>query len=1208
MKKVLGLIFNRWTLLTAGLLALAIIIWVVGPLVAVGNLRPLESEWSRLALIGVIVFLVIAKQVWSAWRARKASEKLVQGFAAQAAATPAAPSAGAQEVAVIEGRFKEAMDALRKAQLGAKGKGMGRKLGRGYLYHLPWYIIIGAPGSGKTTALINSGLEFPLADKFGKEAIRGVGGTRNCDWWFTNEAILLDTAGRYTTQDSNQQDDATAWGGFLQLLRKNRPRRPINGVLVTVSVSDLLSQPGPERERYALTVRQRIQDLYQQLGVRIPIYLLVTKTDLLPGFIEYFDDLGKEQREQVLGFTLPYQDQGPVLDKAALGQVFSSEFEAISQRLFNGSIERLEAERDPTRRALIYSFPQQFTALREVLGEFLGNAFSGSKFDEAMILRGLYFTSGTQEDSPIDRIMGVLARSFKVERRALPAQKSTGRSYFLTRTLRDVIFPESELAGTNLKWERRRGWLQAAAFVLIGVVALGSLAAWGVSYVNNRGYLAQIQERIDPMRKTVEAIDPSTGSQVVQLLPALNELRHLAIIAPVTPTLSAPATWQFGLFQGDKMDAAARAAYRKLLDDAMLPKVARRVEDLLRSAQSRNPELMYEALKAYLMLYDTEHYSAPALKDLVLADWEANLPREVTNEQRAQLEEHLNTLLDRGMVLSPIPQDKALVDQARIALQRMSLAQRVYSRLKRVGVGSDIPEFKLTNVAGPSAPLVFTRASGAPLTKGIPGLYTYNGYHQAFLKQADTVARQLYEEEGWVLGLPEQQRTFNLNDAQGVQRLINEVRRLYLEDYVRIWEAFLADIKLAGHGNLQSTIQVARILSAPDSPLPPFLRGVVKEVTLGQKIDGNSVDRAASTVRDTVSGTRDTLVRMLGGDQPQPGTSTQPQRLESIVDDRFDALRRFVLSPAQGQPAPIDSSLALLNELYTLMTATETAVRGGSAPPQSDVPNKVRAEAARLPEPVRGLMSQMVTSGVSQALGATRENLSNSLKANVTDFCTQAISGRYPFVRSSTRDVTQDDFSRLFSPGGLMDDFFQRSLMQFVDTTTRPWSFREVGGGQMGSSSESGALTQFQRALSIRDTFFRSGGKTPGLRLDFKPVEMDASITQFILDVDGQIVKYAHGPAVPMSVQWPGMGGRGQVRIQVSPPSASGTSGAVFEGPWALFRMFDKVDIDAGGQPERFRATFNIEGRKAVFEVTTSSVVNPFRMTDLNNFSCPGKL
>jgi type VI secretion system protein ImpL len=118
---------------------------------------------------------------------------------------------------------------------------------------------------------------------------------------------------------------------------------------------------------------------------------------------------------------------------------------------------------------------------------------------------------------------------------------------------------------------------------------------------------------------------------------------------------------------------------------------------------------------------------------------------------------------------------------------------------------------------------------------------------------------------------------------------------------------------------------------------------------------------------------------------------------------------------------------------------------------------------------------------------------------------------------------------------------------------------------------------------------------------------MDASITQFILDVDGQIVKYAHGPTVPMSVTWPGTAGRGQVSIQLTPPSTSGESPR-FEGPWALFRLFDRAQIDNMGQPERFRATFTIDGRKAVFEVTTSSVQNPFRMSELANFSCPSKL
>ena len=201
---------------------------------------------------------------------------------------------------------------------------------------------------------------------------------------------------------------------------------------------------------------------------------------------------------------------------------------------------------------------------------------------------------------------------------------------------------------------------------------------------------------------------------------------------------------------------------------------------------------------------------------------------------------------------------------------------------------------------------------------------------------------------------------------------------------------------------------------------------------------------------------------------------------------------------------------------------------------------------------------------------------------------------------------TQDDFGRLFAPGGLFDDFFQKNLANFVDTSTRPWSFRQLGDARLGS--DSAALAQFQRAATIRDTFFRAGGRAPGLRLDFKPLEMDATITQFTLDVDGQLVKYAHGPQIPSSVQWPGPRGSTQVRVQLQPALASGTSGLVTEGPWALFRLFDRLQLTPAGAPERFRVTFDIDGRKATFEVTASSVANPFRLRELAEFSCPTTL
>src|SRR5690606_9363107 len=168
--------------------------------------------------------------------------------------------------------------------------------GRGSLYSLPWYMVIGPPGSGKSTLVRNSGLQFPLAGQFGKESLRGVGGTRNCDWWFTDEAVFLDTAGRYTTQDSDQLADAGAWADFLRLLRRFRRKRPINGVIVTMSMSDLLLLDDAERDLHAQAIRRRLDELGEQLRVRVPVYMVLTKCDLVAGFGEFFDDLNPEER------------------------------------------------------------------------------------------------------------------------------------------------------------------------------------------------------------------------------------------------------------------------------------------------------------------------------------------------------------------------------------------------------------------------------------------------------------------------------------------------------------------------------------------------------------------------------------------------------------------------------------------------------------------------------------------------------------------------------------------------------------------------------------------------------------------------------------------------------------------------------------------------------------------------------------------------
>ncbi|MBL8344140.1 MAG: type VI secretion system membrane subunit TssM, partial [Rubrivivax sp.] len=160
-----------------------------------------------------------------------------------------------------------------------------------------------------------------------------------------------------------------------------------------------------------------------------------------------------------------------------------------------------------------------------------------------------------------------------------------------------------------------------------------------------------------------------------------------------------------------------------------------------------------------------------------------------------------------------------------------------------------------------------------------------------------------------------------------------------------------------------------------------------------------------------------------------------------------------------------------------------------------------------------------------------------------------------------------------------------------------------VDGAPLGT--DLGTLPQFQRAKEIRDAFFAAGGPLPGVRLVMKPFEMDARLKEFLLDVDGQLLRYDHGPQIPVEIKWPGPRGSGVVRVTVQP---AGGSGLVNDGPWALFRLFERVTITPGNSPEKFRATFDIDGRKAIFDATSSSVRNPLRLPDVRSFQCPNGL
>ncbi|HVO05931.1 MAG TPA: type VI secretion system membrane subunit TssM, partial [Burkholderiaceae bacterium] len=814
----------RALLIALGLYAAGALVWFVGPLIQLGGVAPLASERARAVAIAVVLLLFVLHLAWRALSAARRNRRLLDGLlpAAGGRATEAA-APGAPEVAVIGQRFAHALQVLRSRQVGPRSA-LGWLRRRPYVYQLPWYIIIGAPGAGKTTTIVNSGLEFPFAAELGPKALRGAGGTRNCDWWFTSDAVLIDTAGRYTTQDSYREADRAAWLGFLQLLAKYRPRQPINGAILTLSATDLL-QPDADRKRVlAREMRERIGELHAQLGIRFPIYVMVTKCDLLAGFVEFFADFDKDERSQVWGATLPLEAaKGPATsaaqgtDAASLLTRLSAEMVALEKTLNDCLISRLHDERDRERRAALFGFPQQWRVLRDALNEMLRMTFDGADGAPPLLLRGVYFTSATQEGSPMDRALGALSRALGLAHRVLPPGRPSGRSYFVTRLLREVVLGEASLAGTNRRWERQRAWLHGGVIVASTVLTLAAVVwAWR-EYSGSRELLAAAAPTVTRLQAQASAAK-AAPTDLATMVPVLDGLWSLARDA------AARGRGVIGLDQAANLAAAAQDAYHHVLREALVPRLAKRLEQRLDASGADALFARYEALKAYLMLFGGSHFDSTALRSYLLADWDSNAAQVGSAAARKALREHLDRLLATGEVGAPAMADAALVASTRAELITAAPAQRVLARLHQGDATQGTVPLSIEPAALATAQKVLTRASGVPLDSGVGPLYTRAAQSGLHARVQDTV-RQLEQEAPWVLGAPALPA-----DAAARARLIDTIEAQLAHERVRAWDALVFDLRLLPVSSLATAAEQARLMSRPDSPLNSWLTAMLRDM------------------------------------------------------------------------------------------------------------------------------------------------------------------------------------------------------------------------------------------------------------------------------------------------------------------------------------------------------------------------------------------
>lgn len=386
-----------------------------------------------LGILSVLLILfLLGYFAWKSWARKKQSAKLGGQLEQHSSAAPRDISDPGKRARLDDLRRKFE-DGVREYK--ARGKD---------LYKLPWYVIVGPPASGKTEAIRNSNLGFPSAML--KDPLQGVGGTINMNWWFTNQAVILDTAGRLMFEEV-KPGETSEWREFLNLLKKNRPNCPINGLLLAISVDSLIKDSAEQIQARAGKIAQQLDLIQRVLDVRFPVYVIVTKADLLTGFREFFNGITDPHlQHQMMGWSNP-----DPLDAQFRPDQVDQHLETVLKRLRR---RRLGLLRDPVsdgggRRTdevdSLFALPGSFSLIAPRLRRYLETIFVAGEWSaKPLFLRGIYFTSSMREGSALDQ---ELAQAIGISVEQLPegAKWDKERAFFLRDLFLEKVFKERGL-------------------------------------------------------------------------------------------------------------------------------------------------------------------------------------------------------------------------------------------------------------------------------------------------------------------------------------------------------------------------------------------------------------------------------------------------------------------------------------------------------------------------------------------------------------------------------------------------------------------------------------------------------------------------------------------------------------------------------------------------------------------------------------------
>jgi len=1186
------------------LVVLVAMIWFLGPAFKYLEYAPLQPVANRIIVIGVLVVL------WG----------INNYFLAQAAASRKTNKQIADEVK-LHNPVDELINVLRISFRSTMklicDKWTGKDHGTQTLYAMPWYLVIGPSESGKTSLVINADLNFPLGHELRQDHSSPTVANELPQYWVTRESVLFDIPGAWLNNnmplsiDLPDRDETDSdkpaikipardvrkklWHAFTDLLNEFRPRRPVNGVVITFDIVELIQMSNEKRTSMAMDIHARLVDVAEKLGTRFTVYIVMTKLDRLAGFREYYAQMPKADRQQPFGFSFPVYS-GADTDKWI--EDFKKDFSGYIHKCNDDVIDLVNNQRETEIRRNIYVFLRELAAVGPIIGDFFHRALLSDRFSTPPLVRGIYFTSTLQEGVPFNALLTKVSDDYHMTRPVMPAYSGHSIQYFTRKLFTDVIFKEAGLAGDNQQVEKHKRFVLRSAILASVLAVLGLVFILTETMMDNTGradnVLKASKDFIDlPRNISIE------GSEV-QFLAALNAISAANNVFPGWHDKSEMRRYA-ALYQGRRIGPEVQKAYEGLLREKFLPSISQKVKSeidrLGKSKETYNSDERLDALRVYLLLGDIQrrqeldafHDTMSLGKIAVMAWMQKNWQKRFEGQKniQADLTKHLEYALATNRIASPV--DKKTVMEAQKALREVPRDVRLYRSLKALAVRQVPGGISLRNVVGPSFDIVFRKIGRGADTSSdivIPYFFTKRGFHEFFMPKSKNLAI-IAVEDAWVTGERERIRYSD----EDLQAFMEKLRHAYTTDYINFWNFAIGSLDIVQFRNIDDATRVFSEINGPANPFGRLLNLVKSETEIYNAAPAKT-------------------------DEKQPKTEIAFDRNREYglrITRAFSELSALVLA-REGQTQPLEELMKTTANMELYLKSIQTGQQSSKpvalekaqkrAKLEGDDPIFIlRRTGSNLPKPFDNYFQALANNSWKIILDAAKTDLQAVWQASVYRTFNVELAGRYPFNINSKEEVSLQEFQRFFGVDGEFDRFFHDYLKTFINPNTgQPFL---IDGQSLSVSDE--FIKQITTVRHVRGMFFNADG-IPTLRYTVEPVSMSGHISRSVLNLEGQLVPYSHGPSRPISILWPNALSSKQDISQISTSKGGGSGSLTYTGLWSSFRLFDQSEIVAV-TPDSAELVFSIAGGQIKYRVRMSATgKNPFVLRPLTRLKLPEKL